>query len=157
MKPAQRISSASPHQPYARCLRFASTAQCGLVPPAALAGLQGVSSQDRLCRLGARDLHCAYPVPPLRTRSPVAAPRTRLSLRLLPPGGPAPTMHCTTVSILRLSPSHLQQPVCSLNWLIFVVSHHLKQVKSILSGCVQSMTCLLYLYLIVATCVYQYG
>ena len=68
-----------------------------------------------------------------------------------------PTMHCTTVSILRLSPSHLQQPVCSLNWLILVVSHHLKQVKSILSGCVQSMTYVLYLYLIVATCVYQYG
>lgn len=61
------------------------------------------------------------------------------------------------LSILRLSPSHLQQPVCSLNWLILVVSHHLKQVKSILSGCVQSMTCVLYLYLIVATCVYQYG
>ena len=60
-----------------------------------------------------------------------------------------PTMHCTTVSILRLSPSHLQQPVCSLNWLILVVSHHLKQVKSILSGCVQSMTYVLYLYLIV--------
>lgn len=61
------------------------------------------------------------------------------------------------LSILRLSPSHLQQPVCSLNWLILVVSHHLKQVKSILSGCVQSMTYVLYLYLIVATCVYQYG
>src|SRR4029434_1738812 len=40
------------------------------------------------------------------------------------------------LSILRLSPSHLQQPVCSLNWLILVVSHHLIQVKSILSGCV---------------------
>lgn len=61
------------------------------------------------------------------------------------------------LSIFRLSPSHLQQPVCSLNWLILVVSHHLKQVKSILSGCVQSMTHVLYLYLIVATCVYQYG
>ena len=48
-----------------------------------------------------------------------------------------PTMHCTTVSILRLSPSHLQQPVCSLNWLILVLSHHLKQVKSVLSVCVQ--------------------
>ncbi len=61
------------------------------------------------------------------------------------------------LSIRRLSPSHLQQPVCSLNWHILVVSHHLKQVTSILSGCVQSMTCVLYLYLIVATCVYQYG
>ena len=61
------------------------------------------------------------------------------------------------LSILRLSPLHLKQPVCSLNWLILVVSHHLKQVKSILSGCVQSMTCLLYLYLIVAICVSQYG
>ena len=39
-------------------------------------------------------------------------------------------------SILRLSPSHLQQPVCSLNWHILVVSHDLNQVKSILSGCV---------------------
>ena len=49
------------------------------------------------------------------------------------------TAYCTTVSILRLSPSHLQQPVCSLNWLILVVLHHLKQVESILSGCVQSI------------------
>ena len=60
-----------------------------------------------------------------------------------------PTMHCTIVSILRLSPSHLQQPVCSLNWLILVVSHHLKQVKSILSGCVQSMT---YVLLMLTNC-----
>ncbi len=40
---------------------------------------------------------------------------------------------------------------------LYWLSHHLKQATSILSGCVQSRTCVLYLYLIVATCVYQYG
>nr|XP_046192240.1 B-cell receptor CD22-like [Oncorhynchus gorbuscha] len=45
----QCVSSARDiwHQPYARCPRFASTAQCGLFHPAAHAGLRGVSSQDR--------------------------------------------------------------------------------------------------------------
>lgn len=90
-------------------------------------------------------LPLSCPPPPLPPRRP---PRIRTRPRPL-------TLFL--LSILRLSPSHLQQPVCSLNWLILVVSHHLKQVKSILSGCVQSMTCVLYLYLIVATCVYQYG
>nr|XP_046219982.1 DNA-directed RNA polymerase III subunit RPC6-like [Oncorhynchus gorbuscha] len=47
------------HQPYARCPRFASTVQCSLFHPAALAGLQEVSSQDRLCRFGDQDLQCA--------------------------------------------------------------------------------------------------
>jgi len=64
--------------------------------------------------------------PPPRRRPPRICPRP-LTLFLL--------------SILRLSPSHIQQPfssVCSLNWLILVVSHHLKQVESVLSGCVRS-------------------
>ncbi len=95
-----------------------------------------------------------------------------------------PTMHCTTVYITKRDKNQRSKHVINVLLLVFglgqaralrrhhkqycpswgnggtdilIVSHHLKQVTSISSGCVQSMTCVLYLYLIFATCVYQYG
>ncbi|XP_064821061.1 protein enabled homolog [Oncorhynchus masou masou] len=49
-----------------------------------------------------------YPSPPPRTSPPVAAPRTRLSLRLIPTGAPA----CPVLPEPSSSPALLESPAC---------------------------------------------
>ncbi len=63
------------------------------------------------------DISNLCPPLPLSCPPPALPPRHPPHIRTRPR-----SLTLFLLSILRLSPSHLQQPVCSLNWLIFVVT-----------------------------------